>query len=420
MRRRAGSGRVDTRSELLSLLTEACELEHGLACTYLFAAFSLKDEPAEGLGWDDQQRARKWAAQLYFVASQEMLHLAQAWNLLAAVGGTPYYGRPNFPQRAGYYPLALPLELRPFSSKTLDRFIAFEAPEQRANEMRDEARRQERVDGETFDYSTVGELYSLIESGFANIPEDTLFVGPRQAQVGPAFVHFPDIVRVVDRVSARRAIHAIKLQGEGAPLARDDCHFGIFRTLQHELRASKEPLGGFARPCAGNPVTRVRPDQTTGPARPGVHTVTVITHPISAALADFFDDLYVLMLRMLAHAFEPGAAADRALPDICQMAIELMVTCLKPVGEALAMLPLAERGDARAGAPFAMTRVVTLPASPVASRALVVERLGELAGDADRLAGCIATTFPAVSPKVARAAETLQRLRRETELLPTP
>jgi hypothetical protein len=87
------------RSALLSLLTEACELEHALACTYLYAAFTLKQDLNEGgLDWRQLQKVRFWAAQLYFIASQEMLHLAQVWNLQAAIGGTPYYLRPNFPQ----------------------------------------------------------------------------------------------------------------------------------------------------------------------------------------------------------------------------------------------------------------------------------------------------------------------------------
>ncbi len=48
-------GSTFTRSKLLSLLSEACELEHGLACSYLFSAFSLKQELSEGLTWEQQR-----------------------------------------------------------------------------------------------------------------------------------------------------------------------------------------------------------------------------------------------------------------------------------------------------------------------------------------------------------------------------
>src|SRR6266851_4499582 len=118
-----------SRSTLLRLLTEACELEHGLACSYLYAAMTLRQEP-EGRRLPPQQAllVRQWAAQVYFVASQEMLHLAQAWNLLTALGGTPYYLRPNFPQNTKYYPLHMRLALEPYGERALERFIAYEKP----------------------------------------------------------------------------------------------------------------------------------------------------------------------------------------------------------------------------------------------------------------------------------------------------
>ena len=34
--------KVDTREELVYLLGQACEIEHGLICEYLYAQFSLK------------------------------------------------------------------------------------------------------------------------------------------------------------------------------------------------------------------------------------------------------------------------------------------------------------------------------------------------------------------------------------------
>lgn len=111
-----------TRARLLSLLSEACELEHALACSYLYAAFSLKRDIAEGIDWRAQQRNRLWASRVYHVAAQEMLHLGQAWNLLTAVGGTPYYARANFPLAARHYPLNVALLLRPFDLATIARF----------------------------------------------------------------------------------------------------------------------------------------------------------------------------------------------------------------------------------------------------------------------------------------------------------
>lgn len=65
------------RSTLLRLLNEACELEHGLACSYLYSAMTLRQEPSGNkLPPDKALPVRQWASQLYFVASQEMSHLA--------------------------------------------------------------------------------------------------------------------------------------------------------------------------------------------------------------------------------------------------------------------------------------------------------------------------------------------------------
>ena len=41
--------RVEHREELVWLLAQACELEHGLMCEYLFAQFTLKRTQQEGL-----------------------------------------------------------------------------------------------------------------------------------------------------------------------------------------------------------------------------------------------------------------------------------------------------------------------------------------------------------------------------------
>ena len=48
--------KVDTREELVYLLGQACEIEHGLMCEYLYAQFSLKRGPDEGLTPDQLAR----------------------------------------------------------------------------------------------------------------------------------------------------------------------------------------------------------------------------------------------------------------------------------------------------------------------------------------------------------------------------
>src|SRR5215472_14267844 len=120
---------VTTREELIFLLCEASELEHLLMCEYLFAAFSLKETIEEGLTPEQLDAVRGWERIITGVAVQEMLHLAQASNLLTAIGGMPHFRRPNLPQRAKYYPPEIQLALLPFSEDALRHFIFLERPE---------------------------------------------------------------------------------------------------------------------------------------------------------------------------------------------------------------------------------------------------------------------------------------------------
>ncbi len=81
---------VNSREELIYLLSRASELEHGLACVYLFAAYSLKSDVSEGgLTEDQAAMVRRWRRSLANVAVEEMLHLAQVSNILTAIGGAP-------------------------------------------------------------------------------------------------------------------------------------------------------------------------------------------------------------------------------------------------------------------------------------------------------------------------------------------
>src|SRR5690348_9337571 len=105
---------IANREELIFMLSEAAQLEHMLLCEYLFAAFSMKRSTEEGLTPTQLAAVRHWDRVITDVAVQEMLHLALVTNLLTAVGGAPYLNRPNFPQRAKYFPPGVQLALLPF------------------------------------------------------------------------------------------------------------------------------------------------------------------------------------------------------------------------------------------------------------------------------------------------------------------
>ena len=122
------------RQRLADLLTEAAELEHGLLCQYLYAWFSMKRAPEEGVTWQQLELMRQWGASLLLVARQEMEHLGLVCNLLTAIGEAPTLRRPDFPLGPRYYDLGIPCLLEPFGLPALERFIGFEAPETASGE----------------------------------------------------------------------------------------------------------------------------------------------------------------------------------------------------------------------------------------------------------------------------------------------
>ncbi|MET0395837.1 MAG: ferritin-like domain-containing protein [Longimicrobiaceae bacterium] len=355
-------------------MSEACELEHGLACSYLYTAFTLKEDLREGgLNWRQLQMVRKWAAQIYFVAAEEMLHLAQAWNLLAAIGGTPYYLRPNFPQSCKYYPFGLPLALEPFGLSAVQRFIFYELPSEvsPAEQLAMMGIEPIGIDGRP--YRTVGELYGHILSGFEAIPEKDLFLGNPARQVGRELVDFPDIVRVVDRDTARRAITVITEQGEGTDADRTDCHYGVFLTIREELkRELAEAPFAPARDTIQDPIAKRRGNY-------GTDRGSLIEDPYTREVALLFDEVYGLMLRMLQYVFSNSTGDPATLLSFSRRAIQIMPTIILPLGVALTRLPAGPSYPAKtAGPAFGLTRHVPLPVEPGAASTLVSERLAEL------------------------------------------
>src|SRR2546429_1535297 len=389
-----------SRSTLLRYLTEACELEHGLACSYLYSAMTLRQEPdGRKLLPEQLPSVRQWASQVYFVASQEMLHLAQAWNLLTALGGTPYYLRPNFPQDTKYYPLHMRLALEPYGESALERFIAYEAPPVPSEEHAFVKQLCEpRAADAARTYGTIGQLYETIEHGLTELPD--AIIGDPAEQVGPDLVDFPDIVRVVDVQSAREAIDLVTHQGEGTGTDRADCHYGIFLGLREALAEETKRNSEFApaHPAMLNPLTDPAEEYGAPRANP-------IKHYYTKEVARLFDSLYSLMLRMLGYTFTPSGdpVLRRAFG---QGAIVMMATVLKPLGEALPLLPATEKADGLvAGPPFGLTRHVTLPADPRTARVLVSERLAELTATALRL-----TSSQLAPVALGRVEATLRRL----------
>lgn len=61
---------IEHREALVWLLAEGSELEHGIMCEYLFAAFSLKQGLEEGLTQEQLTVVDGWRRELFAIAGQ--------------------------------------------------------------------------------------------------------------------------------------------------------------------------------------------------------------------------------------------------------------------------------------------------------------------------------------------------------------
>src|SRR4029077_7370589 len=120
---------IADREHLWQLLSEALQLEHMIMCQYLFAQFSLKDGARDGLTAEQADAVDRWRKKGRGVVIEEMLHMALVGNLMSAIGAAPYFGRPNFPQRSGYFPAGVRLDPLPFGEQALDHLLFLGRPE---------------------------------------------------------------------------------------------------------------------------------------------------------------------------------------------------------------------------------------------------------------------------------------------------
>ena len=80
---------VENRGHLWNLLMAAETLEHLILCQYLYASFSLKTDPDEGLTAVQAEAVSRWRKTLTGIAIEEMLHLALVANVMTAIGAAP-------------------------------------------------------------------------------------------------------------------------------------------------------------------------------------------------------------------------------------------------------------------------------------------------------------------------------------------
>ncbi len=379
-----------SREQMIHALYEAAELEHNLMCTYLYAAFSLRQGAAEGLAPDEDEAVGRWRQAIMQVAIEEMGHLTAVWNITSALGGSPRFGRGNFPLTPGELPAGVVVKLAPFNEAVLQHFIHLERPEGS-----EEPEGTGFVPERTFsriapktrltpmvvDYETVGVFYAKLseklQAFVARVGEKVAFSGDPGLQLSPAEIQLGGARTVICSKTALQAFAAIVEQGEGAPLHSQGSHYQKFIAIRDELAAMKSKRPGFepAFPAAINPVYRP----------PLTDNRVWIEDEEAASTVDLANTGYMLMLRLLGLSYMvPRPSPEKAL------AVDLALGAMRAVtflAERAARLPAGPSyPECNAGMSFVSLRdAAPFPPGPSA-RAYVVERLHELASGAEALA----------------------------------
>jgi CDGSH-type Zn-finger protein/truncated hemoglobin YjbI/ferredoxin len=384
--------RIEHREALIYMLCEAAELEHGIMCQYLFAAFSLKQRADEGLSDGELRAVQRWRTVISHIATQEMLHLVLVHNLLSAIGAAPHLARPNLPHPADHYPEAVHLALLPFGKEALQHFMYLERPE---GMDLDDAEglvavghaMPHMVDADIVpraqDFSTIGHLYRSIEQGIAHLAdmhgERWLFVGPPRAQATQAQFRWPELVAVTDLASAQQAIDTILEQGEGPRGEWRNAHFGQFVDILDEYEQMCDANPDF------DPVRPVMPANVR-PHERGLD-VPLITNTFTAGCADLFNVGYEILLQILERYFAHTTETDAQLATLADVTVSLMFRVIKPLGELITTLPVSEASEAKTAGPSFELFYETDYLMPhrEAAWALLSERLDEAAAFCERI-----------------------------------
>lgn len=235
------ASQVPTRpnlKELRAAVSTAVEFEHAIIPLYLYALYSL-----------DPKRNASVAELVESVVRDEMLHMMLACNLLNALGGSPNLIAPKFVPK---YPGALPgtlvdgmkVSLARFSLRQVrEVFMKIEQPDDPIDFEKPEYKKR-AMHGRL---ATVGEFYRGILKQIEAGKGDQLFVGCPMRQV--ADPRMPELIKISDVDSARRAIMVIVEQGEGTSTrpTSDDGDYAHYYKFQQIANLRRLERNHYAR-----------------------------------------------------------------------------------------------------------------------------------------------------------------------------
>ena len=363
--------------EAVALLRIAAEVEGALTAQYLFSAGSLLPGVRMTLpDFDHPIQTDDWYDVIRVIAKQEMGHLMTVQNLLLGLGAAPHLDRENFPSSSPLYPF--PFSLQPARLTTIARYVCAEAPRTvvaaDGADLADAQREAKVGDGGV---PRAGQIYERLFYLFqdSNAPQapwpdlQNPFPDWPDWHIDPAKLGFnqdrqataaewrgqgdderPDtaiyVLPVQDKASARLAIHALAIQGEGPVGNGGATHFDKFLRIFRELRAAGRQPGA---------PTLVR-NQADDP-RTGLGGSATIAHPATLAWAKLGNTRYQMLLTDIALSLSVGSAGTVASilanrVDFLGWAFREMLAAIKPLSEELRQMPLTNDGAALAGLPF--------------------------------------------------------------------
>ena len=417
---------VRSREELIGLLHQAAELEHGLCCSYLYAAFSLRPHQRS---FDQRQTelVGRWRATIIEVALQEMLHLALVSNVLTSVGAAPKFDRPRFPQRSAYYPAGLTISLSRFDDRTLSRFVHLERPGSVPAEPATEADPDIAGDDapsvapgaltpshahqEAAELPTQRGLYEAIEDGLVlltnQLGASRLFIGPPEAQATGDSFPLQGITAVYDLASAQRALSTLVAQGEGNQVETEDSHYARFRRVRDEFRCEThhDPTFDPAGPVVPNPV---------GVSALSTEDGTPVEAGPTLDVMALCDSAYATMTSLLARYYACTDEDQESRNTLATVAIAIMREVVSPLGVLLTHLPASDNGTSTAGPAFELHHSATTLPDRRVTWTVLAERLVELSERAAELSNSIHQrhVLTSVSEALRQHASTLSNTLR--------
>ena len=370
--------------ELIELLQEAADIEHGLMLQYLYAVYSLKELMIQGT--------------VRTIAIEEMGHFVTVQNLLVACGAEPSLGNSDWDVPNVFHPF--PFKLEPASVGSIAKYTIAEMPDRGSVPDDIKADLDQIInDGDTAAGSPVephrvGLLYTKIywllrpddhplpdptQEPWRGFPVAAMAATPELAgrHVRDGFVrdsrdvnaqpeqwrgNYTSVIvaPISGRDSALLAIAHVTAQGEGYV----DAAQSHFHRFVESWRLAKK-TSDLALPAAINP----------GYATAGASPISgdEITSAVGRQLAALGDGLYELVLLCTAvNLLLPAGTAPEDRTTAAQTAVTVMRECLGRIARVLSAIPLTDDGanSKVCGLPFVVSPLdVDAKLKPVVDRA---------------------------------------------------